>query len=71
MQSVSPNRAPRKRSTGRRARRNDRSASATHRETLAALSPGAPRELRITGDLGAVDSLDVAELERVARRLAR
>lgn len=36
---------------------------------LYALMPGAPRELRITGDVTALDSLDVRELERVARRV--
>jgi hypothetical protein len=41
------------------------------RGELAALVPGAPRGLRFTGDVAALDTLDVHELVRIARRVGR
>jgi hypothetical protein len=41
------------------------------RGELAALVPGAPRGLRITGDVAALATLDLNELARIARRVGR
>ncbi|MFO0563855.1 MAG: hypothetical protein U0269_37870 [Polyangiales bacterium] len=69
MNALHPTRRTRKR-TATTPRRGERAVEARH-NNLSALVPGAPRELRITGDVAALDSLDADELARLARRWGR